>query len=98
MTSEIPGNRPYKKAGGAPLVPKADGKCNGCGTCAKECPVRTIDISDPKSTDAKKCISCMRCIKVCPQHARSVNKLMVAAAAMALKKACSVRKECELYL
>lgn len=98
LTSEIPGNRPYKKAGGAPLVPKADGKCNGCGTCAKECPVRTIDISDPKSTDAKKCISCMRCIKVCPQHARSVNKLMVAAAAMALKKECSVRKECELYL
>lgn len=50
------------------------------------------------ATDAKKFISCMRCIKVCPQHARSVNKLMVAAAAMALKKACSVRKECELYL
>lgn len=40
----------------------------------------------------------MHCIKVCPQHARSVNKLMVAAAAMAIKKACSVRKECELYL
>ena len=26
LTSEIPGNSPYKKAEGAPLVPKADGK------------------------------------------------------------------------
>lgn len=95
---EIPGNRPYKKAGGASLVPKADNRCNGCGICAVKCPAQAIDAADPKKTDAKKCISCMRCIAVCPQHARSANKLMVAAAAMALKKACSVRKECELYL
>ena len=94
----IPGNRPYKKAGGASLVPKADDRCNGCGICAAKCPAQAIDAADPKKTDAKKCISCMRCVAVCPQHARSANKLMVAAAAMALKKTCSVRKECELYL
>ena len=95
---QIPGNRPYKKAGGAPLVPKADGKCNNCGICAAQCPAQAIDVSNPKATDAKKCISCMRCVAVCPQHARGVNKLMVSAAAMMLKKVCSVRKECELYL
>lgn len=95
---KIPGNRPYKKAGGAALVPKADNRCNGCGICAVKCPAQAIDAAAPKGTDAKKCISCMRCIAVCPQHARGVNKLMVSAAAMALKKACSARKECELYL
>lgn len=40
----------------------------------------------------------MRCIKVCPHNAREVNKLLVSAAAMAIKKACTQRKECELFL
>lgn len=35
---QIPGNRPYKKAGGAGLVPKADKRCTGCGLCAENCP------------------------------------------------------------
>jgi ferredoxin len=96
--SKIPGNRPYKKAGGAGLVPKANDRCTGCGLCAEKCPVQAIGKEDLKTADNKKCISCMRCIAICPQNARSINSAMVAVASLAIKKACSVKKECELYL
>lgn len=95
---QIPGNRPYKKAGGAGLVPKADHKCNVCGLCAEKCPAQAISRENPRETDGKKCISCMRCISVCPQSARKVNSAMVSVAAMAIKKACSEKKSNELFL
>lgn len=93
----IPGNRPYKKSGGAGLVPKPTKECVKCGLCAEKCPVQAID-SASFTADPKKCIGCMRCVKQCPQNARKVNGLMVSIAGMAIKKACSVRKENELYL
>ncbi len=95
---QIPGNHPYKKAGGAGLIPKADNKCTDCGLCAKNCPAQAISKDNPKITDSKKCISCMRCVVKCPQSARKVNGVMVSAAALAMKKACSSRKENELYI
>ena len=94
----IPGNRPYKKAGGASMVPKATKECTNCGVCAAECPVQAIDKDDPKKVDEKACISCMRCIAVCPQGARKINPVMLSAASLMLKKVCSERKECELFL
>ncbi len=95
--ASIPGNRPYKKAGGGGLVPKAGKDCVKCGLCAEKCPVQAIDRATLKA-DAKTCISCMRCVKRCPHGARTVSKVMVSVAALAIKKACSVRKENELYL
>ena len=95
--ASVPGNRPYKKAGGAGLVPKPSKDCVKCGVCAKNCPVQAID-SVTLSADTKKCISCMRCVKQCPHNARKANSAMVSIAAMAIKKACSVRKENELFL
>lgn len=94
---QIPGNRPYKKAGGAALVPKADKRCTGCGICAKNCPAQAINKENLKTADAKKCISCMRCVAKCPKSARKVNGAMLSVAALALKKACSERKGNELF-
>ena len=93
----IPGNRPYKKAGGPGLVPKPTKDCVKCGLCAKKCPVQAIDRTND-TADPKTCISCMRCVKQCPHHARKVNGVMVKIAAMAIKKACAARKENVLFL
>ena len=95
---DIPGNRPYKKAGSAGLVPKADSSCIKCGLCARQCPVQAINMDQLKSADSKKCISCMRCVSNCPNHARNVNKAMVAIASVAIKKACSEKKSNELFI
>ncbi|MDE6259813.1 MAG: 4Fe-4S binding protein [Oscillospiraceae bacterium] len=94
----LPGNRPYKKSGGVGMVPKAGKNCTGCGLCAKSCPAQAIRMDNIKTADSKLCISCMRCVTRCPQSARKVNGAMVAAASLAMKKVCSVRKGNELYL
>lgn len=94
----IPGNRPYKKSGGAGMTPKPTRDCTECGLCAKECPVQAIDRDHPKKVDSNACISCMRCVSVCPHSARKVNPALLSAVTLALKKVCSTRKECELFL
>ena len=95
---QIPGNRPYKKAGEIGLVPKADNRCTGCGLCAENCPAEAISLDNLKTADSSKCISCMRCVEECPASARKVNGAMVSAAALAIKKACSERKRNELFI
>ncbi len=93
----VPGSRPYKKGGGGGLIPKVTKNCVKCGRCAEICPVQAI-APETFAADAKKCISCMRCVKRCPYDARKVNGVMVSVAALAIKKACSVRKENQLFL
>ncbi len=101
-SSETPitvlGNSIYKKAGAGGIVPKAGKDCVSCGLCAKNCPVSAIDVKNPKITDSKKCISCMRCISICPENARKVSSALVAVASLAIKKECSTKKDCELYI
>lgn len=94
----LPGNRPYRAYGGVPMKPRAGKNCSQCGLCAKECPTGAILPQEPSKTDTDACISCMRCIAVCPREARSVSKALLAAGSMKLKKACSVRRENELFL
>lgn len=98
VSFKVPGNRPYKKPGGAALVPKASSACVSCGICAKKCPAGAIGRENLKSADVHKGISCMRCVVKCPHAARKVNGVMVSVASLAIKKVCSVRKECELFL
>lgn len=95
---QVPGNRPFTKYNGLPLNPKASKKCSKCGKCVSACPVGAIPKERPNKTDASKCITCMRCVSICPEKARALNKLMLGAAGIAMKKACSKRKKNELYL
>ena len=77
----VPGAMPPEKyytplrADGAPArflkaVPKTDmAKCTHCGTCAKVCPMGSVDGQDPSVTTGV-CIKCQACVKLCPAGAR----------------------------
>ena len=94
----IPGNRPYKQAGGHAMVPMATEDCVSCGACVAACPVRAIDKDDSKQVNGETCISCMRCISVCPQDTRKLDPSKLAVVTQMLSKACVERKECELFI
>lgn len=93
----IPGNRPYRKTGGA-FTPKTYRKCNNCGKCVRECPAGAISKENPRNVDKKLCIGCMRCVETCTQKAKHLSPILVFLAGQMLKKPCATRKEPELFL
>lgn len=42
--------------------------CNGCGTCADNCPVGVVEVADGKVrvADPDMCTDCGICVEVCP--------------------------------
>ena len=94
----IPGNRPYKQAGGHSMVPQATEDCVSCGACAALCPVRAIDKDDPSQVNGDVCISSIRCVAVCPRGARKPNPAALAAVTKMLSRVCVERKECKLFI
>ncbi|MCX5780008.1 MAG: EFR1 family ferrodoxin, partial [Firmicutes bacterium] len=48
-----------------------DDKCNGCGICAKVCPVNNIEIVDNRPMWNHHCESCLACFVWCPEKAIS---------------------------
>lgn len=94
----VPGRYPYKEFGGIPLKPETTKDCRGCGICAAKCPVKAIPKKKPSQTDGRKCITCMRCVSVCPHHSRRLKPAAVFAVTLKMRKACSGRKEPELFM
>jgi Pyruvate/2-oxoacid:ferredoxin oxidoreductase delta subunit len=48
---------------------KVDDQCNGCGICAKVCPVKDIEMLDGKPGWLGRCEQCYACFHWCPQKA-----------------------------
>lgn len=95
---KIPGRRPFREDRGIAMYPRANPRCGHCGLCARECPVQAIPRDELNKVDKRKCIACMHCVSVCPNHARSVNGLLVKATEHRLKECCTVRQPNRLYL
>lgn len=46
-----------------------DGRCTGCGTCAKVCPTRNISIQEKHPVWNHNCHGCNACVAYCPTKA-----------------------------
>jgi Pyruvate:ferredoxin oxidoreductase and related 2-oxoacid:ferredoxin oxidoreductases, delta subunit len=46
-----------------------DENCVGCGTCAKVCPVRNVEMANGKPVWHHRCENCLACINWCPKKA-----------------------------
>lgn len=56
--------------------------CDGCGVCAKSCPVSAIEMhgeEHPRPFWTYRCESCMRCMSFCPKRAVEVSHGLFAA-------------------
>lgn len=59
--------RGYRKAA------KIDGgKCVGCGTCVKLCPMKNIRLENRKALAGERCTLCYRCFCACPRGAVTI--------------------------
>ncbi len=44
-------------------------KCNGCGLCVRDCPLRIVRLENKKAVIGEGCVVCQTCFKVCPRQA-----------------------------
>jgi len=57
----------------------ASHKCNQCGLCAHQCPVKAIQMKNKRSFWTLSCESCMKCMNNCPLNAIETAHGMFAA-------------------
>lgn len=48
---------------------RVDGRCTGCGQCARLCPLNNIQLSNGRPLWGSHCTHCMACICLCPAQA-----------------------------
>ncbi len=48
--------------------------CNGCGTCARVCPVGNIEMADGQPVWQHRCEQCLACIHACPAQTIQYGK------------------------
>jgi len=49
-------------------------RCDGCGTCARVCPVGNVEMADKRPRWNKKCEQCLACLQWCPRGAVELGK------------------------
>lgn len=72
-------------------------RCNGCGACARMCPMGAIDSKDPSSVPGT-CIKCQACVRKCTKQAKYFDDEAFLSHVAMLKANFTAPKENETFL
>lgn len=74
MLGKLVARRAIASLAGADRWFWTDGKCDGCGLCAKVCPARNIEMKAGRPVWKRNCEQCMACLQWCPKEALQFRK------------------------
>ena len=64
----------FKKFCMSPKPFKSNGRCIGCGTCSRSCPMDNITMEEGRPKWHDRCALCLRCYHICPCDAIEYGK------------------------